>query len=489
MNGGKIIVSLRVTSLAQLQRDIVSAQDCADLIELRMDYFDSDPSTLLGRLPSSEKPYLLTLRPKTQGGHREITEGERSAFWETVRTRGPLDRLIDVEYDYDLDNDGIEIVSYHNFEGVPPDLKSVYHDLLRAAQNRTLKVACLVQRITDAIPVWRLLENAKVDGVDVVPVAMGEAGEWTRILGLAHGVRFTYAALHRKDATAAGQLTARGLIERYRVKDLTKATKVYGVIGDPVLSSLSPIFQNAAFHHTGEDAVFIRLPVTDLDEFLRRMVVKNTREVELNFAGFSVTMPHKRAIIPYLDEVDETARAIGAVNTVKIESDRFTGYNTDARGFIEPLKRRIAELNGVRVAIIGAGGAARACAYALRQENAEVTVFSRDLEKAEMLGAEVRKFSALQREMKGFDLIVNATPIGMAQHDGVIASADELRGLKLVYDLVTSRDETPLICEAGLAGIETISGTEMLLEQGALQFEIWTGREAPRDAMAQALMN
>ena len=212
-----------------------------------------------------------------------------------------------------------------------------------------------------------------------------KAGKWTRILGLAHGAYLTYAALDPGDETAAGQLTAKDLIEVYRVRELDRDTQVYGVIGDPVSWSLSPYIHNAAFAAAGINAVFIPLQVKDLDEFIRRMVRNDSREVELNFAGFAVTMPHKQAIMRHLDDIDPAAEKIGAVNTVKIDGDRLIGYNTDAYGFIEPLRSKYSGLKGSRVAILGAGGAARACIYSLQQENADITVLARDERKAKGL--------------------------------------------------------------------------------------------------------
>jgi len=211
-------------------------------------------------------------------------------------------------------------------------------------------------------------------------------------------------------------------------------------------------------------------------------------------------MPHKQAVIKYLDGIDDVAASIGAVNTINMEDGKLIGYNTDAAGFIGPLKRRFDDLHGSRVAVIGAGGAARACVYALKNEQADVTVFSRNERKAQTLADEVKvnssdlsKIKDLSSKipLKEFDIIVNATPLGMKGEleTQTPFTADELAGVKFVFDIVTSANDTPLVREAKKAGVSIISGEEMLLEQAAKQFEIWTGRPAPQDVMREALQN
>ncbi len=219
---------------------------------------------------------------------------------------------------------------------------------------------------------------------------MGEAGKWTRILGLAHGAFMTYASLDAGSETAPGQVSAEDLIEVYRAKELNEQTEIYGIIGGNTSYSMSPYMHNAAFKSAKLNSVFVPLQVGNLDEFIARMVKPETREIELNFKGFSVTIPHKQNIIKHLDFVDETAKKIGAVNTVKIENGKLYGYNTDAEGFIEPLKNFYGDLKDAKVAIFGAGGAARACVFALTQENADVTIFARNAEKAESLAEEFK---------------------------------------------------------------------------------------------------
>lgn len=251
---------------------------------------------------------------------------------------------------------------------------------------------------------------------------------------------------------------------------------------------------NAAFKHHHLNAVFLPLQVKNLDEFIRRIVCEETREVDLNFRGFSVTIPHKQAIIKYLDELDEAAHEIGAVNTVKIVNGKLYGYNTDAYGFIEPLLNFYGDLKNTKVAILGAGGAARACVYALKKEGAEVTIFARDVEKARALAGEFKvqssKFKAQGESYKDFDILVNTTPLGTKGNleDSSILTAEQIEQVKLVYDLVYNPFQTHLMAEADQVHVPKIGGMAMLVAQGAQQFGIWTGRAAPIREMSAALL-
>jgi len=227
---------------------------------------------------------------------------------------------------------------------------------------------------------------------------------------------------------------------------------------------------------------------------MRRMVKPETHEIELNFKGFSVTNPHKQAIIKHLDHIDETAKSIGAVNTVKIENEKFYGYNTDAHGFIVPLKAIYGDLSGANVAVFGAGGAARACIYALKHEGCDVTLLARNPRKAQVLKDEfnihIQQLTTNNRQLTTvFDIIVNATPLGTkgGLENESIATVEQLEGVKLVYDLVYSHGDTSLLQEARHAGVRAIGGLEMLIAQGAKQFEIWTSRHAPLDEMSAAV--
>jgi 3-dehydroquinate dehydratase/shikimate dehydrogenase len=472
-----IVVSVCAKTADELIRQIKQAEEFADVIEVRFDCLDQlEIQKALEEFPSANpsKPLLATFRPFEQGGSREISESERREFWQNAERFD----WIDIEPDLPKPPEpvwshGKKICSHHDFNGIPEDLDEIYNDL-RRMHGDIIKIAAQTDDISDGLPLWKLLKKTDKP---LIPIAMGEAGKWTRILGLAHGAPMTYAALETGKEVAPGQISAEDLRDVYRVKELNEQTEIYGVIGDPVKFSLSPYMQNAVFKAAGLNAVFIPFEVEDLESFITRFLP----ESGLNIRGLSVTIPHKQAIMKYLDKIDETARKIGAVNTVKIVDGKLHGYNTDAPGFISPLKKALGKLSGKRAAILGAGGAARAVIYALQQEGVKVTVFARDTAKAKPLAEEFKvDLKNLQSaEFTGFDIVINATPLGMK---------GQLRDVKAAYDLIYTPDVTPFIQEARTAGVPiVIGGAEMLVAQGVAQFEIWTGNNAPEEIMKEAV--
>jgi 3-dehydroquinate dehydratase/shikimate dehydrogenase len=506
VNKGKICVSVCAETVDGIIDKIRQAEDLADVIEVRFDClskqeFDVNDMARSGLvrsriLDATDKPLISTFRPRSQGGCGDLTLQEQARFWGS----GFETDYCDVEEKFvqatlPPRSWGERICSFHDHSGVPENIEELFGRLARTGAE-IVKIAVHANEIVDAMPVWKLLEFSNIHKQNtqprVIPIAMGDSGQWTRILGLAHGAYLTYVSVDEGDETAAGQISARDMIELYRAKELSRDTKVYGVIGDPVSSSLSPYVHNSAFAAADVDAVFLPLLVRDLHAFFNRMVLPATREVELNFAGFAVTMPHKQTVMKYLDWIDPAAERIGAVNTIKMENGKLLGSNTDADGFIRTLKARAPDLSGARFAMIGSGGAARACIDALRQEPVDVTLFGRDAAKAARLADEFSitadTISNLRSSIPDFDIVVNATPLGMQGDLANVSplTADQLKGVKLVFDLVTRAGDTPLMREAKEAGVDIISGVEMLLEQAAEQFQIWTGIEAPRSIMRKS---
>ncbi|MCY7344775.1 MAG: shikimate dehydrogenase [Pyrinomonadaceae bacterium] len=504
MNKGKICVSVGAETADETIAQIKRAQDSADVIEIRFDCIEPEQTFKTSAYLASEKPLLLTYRPQEQGGKAVNDLDNRQAWWTELVINNEMveTRNLWFDYEYDLTNlrkvsNQMIIRSFHDFSGVPKNLPEIFESL--SVESEIAKIAVKADDITDTIAVWNLLEKAKAENKPIIPIAMGEAGKWTRILGLAHGALMTYAALESGKETAPGQVSAQDLIEVYRVKELNEETEVYGILGGNTSVSLSPYIHNEAFKFHNLNAVFVPLQTKDLNGFMRRMVKPETREVELNFKGFAVTIPHKQSIIKHLDFIDETARKIGAVNTVKIIDGKLHGYNTDAHGFIEPLKTCYGDLTAVKVAVLGAGGAARACLYALQKEDANVTIFARDLSKSQKLVEDFQvelkelptaKTQKPKTDFKDFDILVNTTPLGMrGEAEGETpAVAAQLAGLQLVYDLVYVPFKTRLLAEADLAEVPKIGGLAMLIAQAMEQQKIWTGRDAPMLEMSRAAL-
>jgi 3-dehydroquinate dehydratase/shikimate dehydrogenase len=500
MNNGKICISVCAETADELIEQIKRAEVLADVIEIRFDCLNHlQFKKFLFDFKNLKQNFLATFRPEEQGGKRVLGLSERRKFWESISNSSNV-VYFDIEPDLQKKFTRLRIdsriASYHNFDNSNDNLKNIYQELAETHSD-IIKIAVQTDDITDTIPVWKLLEKAKSENKQIIPIAMGESGKWTRILGLAHGAFMTYAALDAGQETAPGQVSAVDLTEIYRAKELDENTAIYGILGSNTSVSMSPYIHNTAFKFHGLNSVFVPLQVHDLDEFMRRMVKPETREIELNFKGFSVTLPHKQAILKHLDFVDETAAKIGAVNTVKIVDGKLHGYNTDAQGFIEPLLNSYGDLAGAKVAILGSGGAARACIYALKTAGAKVTIFARDLTKAKSLAedfeVELQAFSIQHSAFsiyKDFDILVNTTPLGMkGKAEGETpASAEQLKGLHLVYDLVYIPFQTPLMTEADKMDVPKIGGLAMLIAQAMEQQKIWTNLDAPMKEMSRAAL-
>lgn len=491
MNNGKICIPVCGRTADEMIAKIKQAESLADIIELRFDCL-TDLSRRMIEEILEHRPgirVIATFRPKEQGGNQELTTAERVAFWQNA----PVTEFADLEEDVIRtagNTSTIRICSHHDFSGISDDLDPMFRRLSDTGAD-IIKIAINSTDAVDGIAVWKLLSSTGTAGKEIIPIAMGEAGKWTRILGLAHGAFLTYGSLGPGSETASGQISAKDMLDIYRVKDLDEYTKVFGIIGDPVSQSMSPFMHNPAFVSSGLNAVFVPFLVKDLAAFVDRMVRRGTNETGLDFGGLSVTMPHKQAVIKYLDDIDETARAIGAVNTIKVDSGKLTGFNTDAHGFITPLKKMFGELKDSRIALFGAGGAARACVFALNREGAKTTVFARDLSKSSSFAEE---FDVPIEPITGavpadFDIMVDATPFGMKGEleEKSLFTAEGLKGVRFVYDLVTRRTDSPIIREAKAANIPAIGGLEMLVAQGVEQFRIWTGIDFSPERMRSTL--
>ncbi len=371
------------------------------------------------------------------------------------------------------------IVSYHDFHGTG-DLVAVAARIARF-QPEFSKIVPTAQSLSDNLPLFRELDRSGQNG-EMIGMAMGERGLISRVLGPRFGSRFTFASLAKGEESAPGQVTARTLLDLYRLDRITPKTRLYGVAGSHVRSSLSPLMHNTAFRCRALDAVYLPLQVDAVDDLLN--VVR-----ELPIDGLSVTMPYKQQVLSHLDSVDALSRRIGAVNTVLRASDgKLYGFNTDVAGVTDPLEQRL-RLKGARVLLLGAGGAARAAAFGVADKGATIAIANRTSEAAqtlaEQVGAAVLHRGELRHER--FDVLINATPMGMTGYSDAPPLLPEEMRADLVFDLVYNPLETPLLRMAREQGLAVISGLEMFLAQGARQFEMWTGNVPPLNQMREAV--
>ena len=377
------------------------------------------------------------------------------------------------------------IVSYHNFKETK-DLDAVYKRIQPFAPD-FVKIVPTAKTLTDNVTLMRFIERAS-DTASVIGICMGDAGIISRVLGLRAGSVFTFAAASVGEETGPGQIAARTLVETYRIDEVDAATKVYGVAGNPVGKSLSPAMMNAAFRRETVNAVYLALQTANVADLVALIN-------EIPIQGVSITMPHKQDIMQYLEHTDPLSKKIGACNTLlRVASGddkgKLYGFNTDVAGIIVPLERRLA-LKGAKVLVLGAGGSARAAVFGLRDKGAEVFIYNRTPETAARLakqsGAKVIKREAIPKTT--FDVIINATPVGMSGHKAPqILGPDDLK-TKYVFDLVYNPADTPLIRAARALNIQVITGVEMFVQQGARQFEIWTGKPAPEEEMLRVVIH
>ena len=469
--------------------------------ELRLDYLP-DPAAALPALRSHVQTHptatlLATCRRKASGGlfpgseeaeFAILLEASRAGFALVDLALESAEALPSESVDQLRQAGAAVMLSWHDFERTG-HLPAVL-ERMRRFRPDLYKIVPTANTLGDNLAMLRLLQPGDLEAFSATPivgVSMGGAGVPSRVLGIRAGSAFTFAAASPDEATAPGQITARTLRDLYRIGDLRSTTHVFGVAGDPIRSSLSPLMLNTAFGCEDLDAVYLPLLThdgEDLFSFAR----------DLPLAGFSVTMPLKQAILPLLQHVDPLAARIGAVNTVRRELDgSFSGFNTDAAGVIAPLEQRV-DLRGSRVLVLGAGGAARAAVFGCVDRGAQVFVLNRTPETGARLAAEAGATAIERHALRAlpvFDALINATPAGMRGNATELPLRPEELHAKLVFDLVYNPLDTPLLRMAREQGLETIAGLEMFVHQGARQFELWMGRPAPinlmRDVVTEAL--
>jgi 3-dehydroquinate dehydratase / shikimate dehydrogenase len=457
-------------------------------VELRLDWLanDRERENALEWLKRSvpKKAALIATCRRRAGGGEFTGEAVEELFWLTkAKEAGCAWCDLEIETLRELPGKSVEgyalppkvLLSIHDFRRTPKNLGRV-KIAVRGGVD-AVKVAAMSRRLSDSTRLLRLARGTS----RVVTVPMGEIGLPGRILALREGSALVYAPVAA--ATAPGQVHLRELRELYRAHLLTQRTRVFGVIGSPIGHSMSPLLHNTGYVAAEKDAVFLPFLVEELGEFLKVMR-------EFGLAGFSVTLPHKQKIFQYLDECEPLAEEIGAVNTVTLRRDgKLVGTNTDYIGVLRALERK-SQLRGSRVVIFGAGGAARAAAFALAKAGADVLVCARREKAARELAravhGEVLRRAALRREK--FDAILNATPVGMHPHVGSSPLEPKELNCSLVMDLIYRPLQTKLLRMAAARGIRTVSGVEMFLAQGIAQWELWIGSRAPEGAMRSAVL-
>jgi 3-dehydroquinate dehydratase/shikimate dehydrogenase len=483
-----IVVTVREARVEEARKRIAGLGRGADRVELRLD--DLAGQDWQGVIAGSPLPVIATCRPCSAGGGFSGSEEERRAILEEALSCGAA--CVDVESGSTAESmiprfpaDRV-VVSLHDFEPGVATLDAKATRLFQTASGVTVKLAYTPGRVSDCLRGRSLLERAAKEGRRLVLVPMGEHGQPGRILACRWGSAWAYAAPDAAPPAAPGQLSLREMADLYDVDSLGEQTALTGLLGWPVGASLSPWMHNRAARELGLDARYLPFPDTDAADFL-----VNAGAWEL--LGVSVTRPHKQTVLPWLDETSAAGRACGAVNTLSFEGGRVRGDNTDAAAALQVIREGLPdgrELDGLRLAVIGAGGGARALAWAAGGAGALVTLYNRDRRRGEAAAAAVgaRRRPLEELAAGDADVLVNATPVGTWPRVEDCPVPETVLAGQLVFDLVSNPLRTRLLQMAGGRNIPVRGGLEMLIRQGEAQFRLWHGQDPPAGTFRAAAL-
>jgi 3-dehydroquinate dehydratase/shikimate dehydrogenase len=479
----RLCVVIARTRHRMIQAEIQeAARRGATLIEVRLDFLAKAPDfkRLLVNRPC---PLVATARRREDGGRWTGTEPERRLVLRQAIVAGFdwADVETDVADDIVRFKDVKRIVSYHNLQEVPANLEKIYEQMCQQDPD-VVKLVAYAQRPEDNLRMLELLRNPKLP---TIAFCLGDTGFPSRVLAARFGPPFGYAAFNKERRVALGIPSFDEMAKLYRYPDVTAETKVFGIIGDPVAHSLSPLIHNAAFRKLGLNAVYLpfRVPRGELPGFLAAF-----ERVPVH--GYSITIPHKEAALVASKYRDAAAVAAGAANTMIRGSDGFTAYNTDyvaARdSLLANLPKEIGGLDGRSVFVLGAGGVARAVVNGLYREGALVTIANRTIERAQQLSNEVgcRFVPWEARHDVNCAILINCTSVGM--HPDVDETPIHPSFLSpdiLVFDTVYTPENTLLIKEARARGCAVLTGMDMFVRQAEMQFKLFTGEEPPPGLM------
>ncbi|MFP4170206.1 MAG: shikimate dehydrogenase [Methanomassiliicoccales archaeon] len=466
----RVCVSVMEDSVEEAISSALAAQEEAELVEIRFDRMAHLPEDL-SPFQGLEVPIIATLRTAAQGGSFQGDRDRKEFFQKAARVFDHLD-LEDDSVLWD-DFQGMEglICSHHDLEGTPS--KEGIVRLLEECSTRGMpKAAFLLNDVRDLRALLSAGREFSSQG-EFLLMGMGELGKLTRVRSEEIGSAFAYASPSRGKETAEGQLDVATL---HRLSGAT----VTGIVGYPVAHSASPLIHNSAFDYMDIPGIYLPLPTPegslgDLAGLLR----------ELDIRGVNVTIPHKRSVMDHLDEVDEKARLVGAVNTVVNRYGYLTGTNTDVDGVEKTFQTMGVDPADREVLVLGAGGAARACCYYLSQEGARIHLLNRTRERAERVAEDFPGVRVLDRESGDYDIIINCTPLGMEGFpDRSPLSPEMFHPGQMVMDTIYNPPMTRFLREAEERGANTCSGIEMLIYQAIAAFEVWTGLSPPYEAMS-----
>jgi 3-dehydroquinate dehydratase / shikimate dehydrogenase len=503
----RLCVAIFVIDLARARRDIaVAAATGADMVELRVDEFE-DIDALRELIKASTLPCIVTCRPIWEGGRSQQSDEERIAILQQASLAGAA--YIDIELETARRTKNIRslipgqlIVSFHDFLGRPDRLHNLMVEMDESPGDIN-KIVWTARSIRDNLETFEILHRRNKP---TIALCMGEAGLISRVLAKKFGAFLTYASLETSGGTAAGQIPVSEMKRLYRWDAINADTKVYGVVAQPVMHSMSPAIHNAAFDSVGYNGVYLPMLVEGSYESFKAFMESALQFAPLNLSGLSITIPHKENALRYLKEkgaeIEPLASQIGAVNTIMIEpGNKLRGLNTDYAAILDSITAKLAiareDLANYRIAVLGAGGTGRTAVAALAHYGATVVVYNRTRARADALAAEFNDKSG-KVVSAGFEklcdsccqIFINTTSVGMhpkVDESPVAEMKVSFTPQTLVFDTIYNPIQTKLLSQAKAAGAQTISGVEMFVRQAAAQFTAWTGNPAPMDVMQNVL--
>lgn len=459
---GPICISLTPRRVEEI---FTTNLDGADCVEARLDYLEDPEESIHARWDKLKVPMIATCRGLSRGGMFKGSIDEELRILEHAALNGA--KFVDVDYRFSKPFGDAEVIgSFHSFEETPRNLESLMGKICNS-YGSVAKMATMVRNWDDNRRLLSLLEKSW--DKTIIVVGMGEMGQVTRIVGPVRGSALTYASCGA--SSAPGQLSVHELKQIYKLERLSVDTRLIGILGQPVQHSRSPELHNRAFEALNINYVYLKFPAEDLTDFL-----SNANGIGIE--GFSVTIPHKVAILDRLPKLTLEAKRAGAVNTVFQKDGQWIGDNTDVHGVRQALSE--IDIKGLDVVILGAGGAARAAVAALGQARS-ITLLSRRPKVTKNTWSRNIQIDRIDRFAEyPCDLLINATPAGMSPNEDQCPISGPISATT-VFDMVYNPIETLLLKKAADQGKQTISGTKMFIAQAARQFEIWTGKRAPEE--------
>lgn len=469
-----ICIPITASNINEAKNDMRKASKIADILELRLDFIRNINEKNLNRLLSKRKNKILVTDRKKRLNLLKKAIELKADFIDLDLTLGEkkIKEIIANK------NKTKVIISFHNFKKTYKKELTAVFEKIKKLNPDIIKVATFANSINDNLIIFDLIKKAKTENKKIIALCMGEKGEISRILSVPLGAELTFGSLKQGKESAPGQITAKVLKEVYRVNKLTNP-KIFGLVGNPVKHSKGILIHNKAFEKLKLNNIYVNFLVDDLTNFLNGFKGIIT--------GLSITIPFKTQALKHLDKVDPIAKKIGAVNTVVKKGNDLIGYNTDSIGAIKAIEEKT-KINNEDFVILGAGGAARAIAFGIKQKKGNLIILNRTVKKAKELAKELKcAFGGLKLIYLNVDCLINTTSIGMFPNVNESLVNKKLLKNMVVFDAIYNPKITKLLKDAKSNKCKIISGVEMFVNQASEQLKLWSGKSVNKNYLKRLM--